>query len=491
VGGAVPVGHYDFERSQWAALPNGRIVRLLAIDGGRAQLDVDGSGAPASSEALAALQVTEAELERVAALYEPGKSLWRVTLSHFSTIDLNWPMKLPNTARTPDGDVDTDKDRDCQNSASGSIIECQGQALGESLPIQGTPYTLNYQSDRVPGRAARNTLGVTFARAALPASVKRVDLRIDIAGRRIVRSFSPSAGLTDTFAWDGRDAYGRLLQGSIPATVTVGYAYDGSYGSPAAAARSFSLPAGAGFLADVARSEFVLEQTMKAALGTWDAGGAGLGGWTLSVNHAYDPAASTLHYGDGSDRNGAEEIALQLSSHAGGRTPTAGGGNGDGGPATNAVLRDPDVVRLAPDGSMYVYEGRYSYTPALRRIDPGGTITTVATGIGPMTAIGPDGTLYGTERYPSTVWRMDASGVRTIIAGLPGPAASPATVVLLLRLCSARPKASAWVLTVRSMFATTETVEFEGLVPTESSPRLLATAAGRSMVTAVRRRRPE
>jgi hypothetical protein len=37
------------------------------------------------------------------------------------------------------------------------VIECQNQILGEVLPITGAPYSLNYRSDRVPGRVAANT----------------------------------------------------------------------------------------------------------------------------------------------------------------------------------------------------------------------------------------------------------------------------------------------------------------------------------------------
>jgi hypothetical protein len=37
----------------------------------------------------------------------------------------------------------------------------------------------------------------------------------------------------------------------------------------------------------------------------WDARSVGLGGWTLDVHHAYDPASNTLHLGDGTTRSSA------------------------------------------------------------------------------------------------------------------------------------------------------------------------------------------
>ena len=38
-------------------------------------------------------------------------------------------------------------------------------------------------------------------------------------------------------------------------------------------------------------------------LGVWDAREQGLGGWTLSQNHRYDPEAQILYLGDGERRS--------------------------------------------------------------------------------------------------------------------------------------------------------------------------------------------
>jgi YD repeat-containing protein len=43
------------------------------------------------------------------------------------------------------------KNNDCHCKGQGSIIGAQDQSLGQAVPIAGTPYTLRYQSDRVPG----------------------------------------------------------------------------------------------------------------------------------------------------------------------------------------------------------------------------------------------------------------------------------------------------------------------------------------------------
>ena len=46
---------------------------------------------------------------------------------------------------------DEDPDPTCQ---SGSVIECENQVLGENLGIAGTPFSLHYRSNRVPGYRA-------------------------------------------------------------------------------------------------------------------------------------------------------------------------------------------------------------------------------------------------------------------------------------------------------------------------------------------------
>jgi hypothetical protein len=59
------------------------VVEVLDIVGGQALLDVDGSGQPASADALAALGITTAELQAVASLYPKGQTLWRAPIDRF------------------------------------------------------------------------------------------------------------------------------------------------------------------------------------------------------------------------------------------------------------------------------------------------------------------------------------------------------------------------------------------------------------------------
>src|SRR5690606_35340533 len=57
VGGAVPVGYFDRSDGQWHEQPDGLVVKILAVTGGLAELDIDGSGSQASSSALGLLGI--------------------------------------------------------------------------------------------------------------------------------------------------------------------------------------------------------------------------------------------------------------------------------------------------------------------------------------------------------------------------------------------------------------------------------------------------
>ncbi|MBK8010240.1 MAG: hypothetical protein IPK13_02770 [Deltaproteobacteria bacterium] len=63
VGMIVPVGLYDRACGCWIPSDNGRVLKVLSIDGeGRATLDVDGEDAPATPERLVELGITDYEL---------------------------------------------------------------------------------------------------------------------------------------------------------------------------------------------------------------------------------------------------------------------------------------------------------------------------------------------------------------------------------------------------------------------------------------------
>ena len=78
VGSLVPTGFYDRGTGLWVASDNGRVIKVISIAGGLADLDLDGNGTIDDATALAALGITDAERQRLASLYTPGQELWRV-----------------------------------------------------------------------------------------------------------------------------------------------------------------------------------------------------------------------------------------------------------------------------------------------------------------------------------------------------------------------------------------------------------------------------
>ena len=305
VGGAVPAGYYDRTQGVWVPSDNGRVIGIVSETGGLADVDSDGDGQADDAATLAALGVTSAERAQLATLYDPGQSLWRVPMTHFTPWDCNWPYGPPDDATSPNQpppDNHQPEDKTC--NCKGSIIEAENQILGERIDVAGTPFTLNYRSDRVPGNIAENTLTIPLSGATVPASLSRIVLEIQVAGRRITQTFAAAPNQTTTFTWDGLDVYGRQLQGEQPITVRIGYVYGAVYLGAAALGRAFDSASANG--AELRQSREAQEvgiwQEWDGTIGFWEAPTQGLGGWTLDVNDTYDPIGQVLSLGDGTRR---------------------------------------------------------------------------------------------------------------------------------------------------------------------------------------------
>jgi len=480
VGSIVPVGYYDRVRAAWVPSENGRVIHIVSITDGLAALDTDGDTLADDAITLAALGIVDEERARLAQLYAQGTELWRVPIQHFTPWDLNWPYAPPGDACSPmsascaaggengsgsgsgsgagsgggsgtggasgsgggggsGGDNHDDDGPDPARSEpepnaceeQGSIIDCENQVLGESLPIAGTPFSVHYRSDRVPGHQAKNHLRIPLSRGGVPASLKRIDLITEIAGRRIEQGFScPCSANSQTFFfWDGKDAFGRDPQGEQPVTVRIGYVYDGVYMEPPTQAAVFGSWAGENVTANPTRNELTLWKIWPGYLGGLRALPLGLGGWTLSAHHVYNPVARVLYLGDGRRRVGAA-MGSVVSTVAG--TGVAQGPLGDGGPARSAPLNEITGVAVGPDGSAYL---SMSSASRVRRVRPDGTIWTYAgNGLsgevgdgGPATqarltmprglALGPDGSLYIAEPDGNRVRRVAPDGMISTFTG--------------------------------------------------------------------------
>src|SRR5439155_13184002 len=91
---------------------------------------------------------------------------------------------------------------------------------------------------------------------------------------------------------------------------------------------------------------------LKSTIGGWNAAYEGLGGWALSVHHAYDPVRKTLYLGTGQRRAANEStVANVITTFAGG-----GGSSSDGVPASQFALNVPFGVLAYPDGTVRLFD---------------------------------------------------------------------------------------------------------------------------------------
>jgi RHS repeat-associated protein len=462
-GGAVPIGYYDRELGAWVPSDDGRVIRIVSEASGIAAVDVDGDGEADGDALLAELGIDAAERTQLAALYEPGASLWRSPIPHFTPWDCNWPYVPPDDATAPPGDSDDrpeggDEDPDEENDCvDGSVIEVEAATLRERVPVTGTGFELVYSSDRVPGRATSREVRIPVTAANAPASLSGVEVRVSVAGQQHVRTFGPAPGQTWTFAWDGDDAYGRPAYGFHEATITSRFLYPPTYvGVVGAFGRSFAripgLGAGRteiGAIRTTAESSIYLDRTWTVRLYNPAPSEATLGGWTLDVQHTYDPELQVLWEGTGT-RRAASALSNVIQTFVGG---DATGFGGDGGPAARALIDSPRGMALGPDGAFYFGDAG---NRRVRRVDAEGVITTYAgdgrdpsfdrsliregvpateSSIGTVIGVdfGPDGSLY-VGSLAGYVFRVDPEGVITTFAGggtVRGPDAegAPATDV--------------------------------------------------------------
>jgi RHS repeat-associated protein len=438
VGSPVPFGYYDRETAAWIPSRDGRVIRILSINNGEARIDANGDGSPDDAAGLAALGVTLAERHKLATLYVAGQSLWRVPVTHFSSPDANWPAEPTPGAVTPNQPIpDPDPSVPNPSCRTGSVVECEHQVLRESIGVTGTPFSLNYASHRVPGRKAAYTLTIPLIGASVPPNLKRIDLDIQVAGRRFRHSVGPAAQQSYAFTWDGNDAYGRAVSGTVPATIRIGYVYPLVYQVPRSdcgncvgdAGPSFGLISGIRFSNLTilrGQSEGTLWQQTQKRLGILR---APLGGWSVSNYHAYDPWGKILYKGDGTRRDGQSALSAVITTVAGTGVPGSGG---DGGPATKAQLNSPFGLAAAPDGSLYIAD---AIAARIRRVDREGIITTVAgtgsagfSGDGGLAtqaqlnsprdvAVGLDGSLYIADTGNRRIRRIAPDQIITTIAG--------------------------------------------------------------------------
>ena len=165
------------------------------------------------------------ELTQLAQLYQPGQTLWRVPLTHFTPGDYNWSFRAQRSAkkpvlppnRNPKKPLRTKPKAENPSCKDGSEINVQSQILGESFPVANTPFFLHYSTDRTPGFADSRTIDVPLMGDSLPAGIQKIQLDIEVAGRRLRREFAPSANLSykcslDTPTPSGGEVWRKMMR---------------------------------------------------------------------------------------------------------------------------------------------------------------------------------------------------------------------------------------------------------------------------------------
>jgi len=453
VGSRMPSGWYDQRRGVWVGSEDGWIVKVLGASGGLALLDTDGDGNHDAQSRFDSLGIDSLERVRVASLYATGDKLWRVRVDHFSPRDYNLNVAALTQASSPAAARAGQLGQlfDVPSASCGCIIENENRVLGETIPIQGTPYALHYRSNRQSGDKAMRSIRIPLTTTPTPG-IQAVRVEVEVAGRVFRERYaSVTSNMMHTFDdWDGTDVYGRPVRRSLEATVRVGYEFEATYSAPSdGAGDAFGdgsrIPTTGAWLAPQDRAvSRILWSTQRVALGAPSMAAAGLGGWTISPHHIYDPIGrGALYRGDGGFQYGNRQYPI-INRYAGsGRYYGSGTGYGnypiDGAPAidgnTNiapldlAVSPTGDLLftdellhvvsRITPSGLYYRVVGKSDATAGDFSGD--GTMANTCPLSAPKgLAYASDGSFYFVDSGHDAAYRVKPDGTIWRIAGQPG-----------------------------------------------------------------------
>ena len=381
-GEPVPVGTYDRSKGAWVGDTSGVIVKIVSRTGGYADLDVDGT-AGADPTLYAGLGIADGERQKLGALtaeFPNGTSLWRVTMTHFSNWDFNWGFAPPPGAGPPPPPDPPPPPPDDPCQRSGSIIGCESQTLAEEVQVVGTGMALRYQSDRAPGFLSKLDLeiGPTASSPAPTATVLNTYVEVQAAGRKFTyqRTGLPAVGERYSWTFDGLDAYGRAVRGTIPVDIRVGYEFGGV---STLSTKTFGDLTGSVVIGNRAARTATYWTTASAKLRVQAAQfEEGLGGWNLTNHHHFDPAVGAS-LGDGRYLHG-DANQLTIDTYVGGGTGTVP--RSEGMSAKDILISTSTNMHFASNGDLLLL-----YTPspasaqgtgnAIDAIHPNGTVSPI------------------------------------------------------------------------------------------------------------------
>lgn len=308
-GALIPSGYYDRALAAWVPQENGVVIRILGSQSGAALVDMDGDGEAEDAEGLAAAEFTTEELRHLATNYEAGRSLWRMPAMHFTAMDYNCPED-PEDKDKPNGPGDKGKKNDCDTASGGGELNFTSQIFTETIPLVGMPMDLHYSSGRVPGYRVNAELRLPLVGETVVPGLIQVGVDMEIAGQLNEFVFPPVANQIRHFGWNGLDAYGRLVGESRMANFRLFYQYPQIYGGHPGLDRSSPPVIGYGpplfgnfgrFRSTIGHNEVgqAVAIRFERMLTLPDHRKLGLGGWSVTPLHRYDPVGRILYRGDG------------------------------------------------------------------------------------------------------------------------------------------------------------------------------------------------
>lgn len=426
----VPTGYYDDDRGVWVPSESGLVIKIISVNGDTVTVDTDGDDVADDAQILVNLGFTAEELTKLSETYAAGDTLWRVPIDHFSSWDCNLGFGPPGDADIPWFKPDK-KNRPDPCKQAGSIIDTANMGLGESIPLVGLPFQLFYRSNRMPGFTHNQVIRIWDE--TVSTSLQRILVRLNVAGQlhafEFEKDFFDEFPESFTFTWDGRDVYGRQVQGSVPMIVDIGYVYDGVYEANETWGESIPDDLTATVLEVDSRQQIGLWNQWTTYIGGTDPRGLGLGGWMPDIHHSYDPVSQTLLIGDGEQKSAEETDPVILKVAGTGQMPQVPYlWTDDGSTATQVNLGIINDIATGPDGSLYIAE----INRGVLKVTPNGLISRITgdllTGstedgiqasqaaVTPVAlAIGPDGSIYISES--DSIRKIAPNGVINTIAG--------------------------------------------------------------------------
>ncbi|MEM9187622.1 MAG: RHS repeat-associated core domain-containing protein [Myxococcota bacterium] len=384
VGYLMPLGSYSRELADWVPEKDGFIAEVTGTSGPMADIDLDGDGSPENPTVLALWGIDGAEREVIAARFAVGETFWRVQTEHFTPFDCNMTGRRrspPDPPIPPEPERNEPEEADC---ASGSVIHCQTQTLGETIPVSATGFDLNYQSDRI--RA--NTLDehtVILDISGYGGSPEAIGTLViaEVLGRRLVEQVFPPGTPEVVIEWDGLDAFGRQWNGPAELRVVVDSTAPSQYeliptpilgggpenfGKLGASCEPGTDPccvsAGGGGQVIAGRLQPITAQPSSVyqkyhtyVLGAPVAETLGLGGFYPSNYHRYVPLTGELVLGSGTSLKVREADAVTTIVAGAGSNGVADPGSISGS-AREADLHNPIAMAVGPSGTLYFVQER-------------------------------------------------------------------------------------------------------------------------------------